>query len=134
VLDYNNQFKHLHQFTLTLPTKLAPALIQSLGLRTIINNHIRFREAINILSSILNHTCTLVILLWRYTSQISHYLGEMVTRIDSNSAEGVLPTLTRQTPLKAGVDNLWHNSGTKFIGPTSAALPGLPFRQSLPGL
>jgi hypothetical protein len=45
------------------------------------------------------------------TSQVSHYPGEMVTQFDSNSAEGVFLTLTRQTPLKAAIDNLWYNSG-----------------------
>jgi hypothetical protein len=45
------------------------------------------------------------------TSQVSHYSGETVTRIDSNSAEGVFLTLTRQTLLKAAIDNLWYNSG-----------------------
>jgi hypothetical protein len=45
------------------------------------------------------------------TSQVSHYPGEMATQIDSNSAEGVFLTLTRQTPLKAAIDNLWYNLG-----------------------
>jgi hypothetical protein len=43
--------------------------------------------------------------------QVSHYLGETAIRIDSNSAKGVFLTLTRQTPLKTAVDNLWYNSG-----------------------
>jgi hypothetical protein len=53
------------------------------------------------------------------TSQVSHYPGETVTRIDSNLAEEVFLTLTRQTPLKAAVDNLWYNSGWARIVPRS---------------
>jgi hypothetical protein len=53
------------------------------------------------------------------TSQVSHYPGETTTRIDSNSAEGVFLTLTRQTLLKAAVDNLWYNSGWARIASRS---------------
>jgi hypothetical protein len=42
------------------------------------------------------------------TSQVSHYPGEMATRINFNSAKGVFLTLTPQTPLKAAIDNLWY--------------------------
>jgi hypothetical protein len=53
------------------------------------------------------------------TSQVSHYPGETATQIDSNSAEGVFLTLTRQTPLKAAIDNLWYNSGWARTTPCS---------------
>jgi hypothetical protein len=45
------------------------------------------------------------------TSQVSHYPGETMTQIDSNSAEGLFLMLTRQTLLKAAIDNLWYNLG-----------------------
>jgi hypothetical protein len=53
------------------------------------------------------------------TSHVSYYPGETATRIDSNSAEGVFLTLTRQTPLKVAVDNLWYNSGWAQTAPRS---------------
>jgi hypothetical protein len=53
------------------------------------------------------------------TSQVCHYPGETATRIDSNSAEGVFLTLTRQTPLKVAIDNLWYNSGWARTVPRS---------------
>jgi hypothetical protein len=43
----------------------------------------------------------------------------MATQIDSNSVEGVFLTLTRQTPLKATIDNLWYNSGWARTAPCS---------------
>jgi hypothetical protein len=55
----------------------------------------------------------------KITSQVSHYPGETVTRINSNSAEGVFLTLTWQTPLKAAIDNLWYNSGWARTAPHS---------------
>jgi hypothetical protein len=62
-----------------------------------------------------------VYLLWKYFRQVSLTGERRQLESNYNSAKGVFLTLTRQTPLKAAVDHLWYNLGTKFVGSISAS-------------
>ena len=61
----------------------------------------------------------------------SHYPGGTAIRIDSYPVVGVFLTQTQAYRAKAALGHLWYNSGTKFTGPSSAALSGSPLCQDV---
>jgi len=80
-----------------------------------------------IINIIIQNHCYLVIATFAAALSSSHYLREMVIRIDSYPAGGLFLELTQASPVGEQTGHLWYDSG--FVAPISAALPGLPLCQ-----
>jgi hypothetical protein len=55
----------------------------------------------------------------------------MVIRIDSYPVGKLFLTQTPAYPRQAAIGHLWDNSGTKFVGPISAAPSEMPICQDV---